>query len=710
MRTLNRSTRYAPRGRLSIALLVAFISVVGGMTPEKTGATGAAVSFVGTWTPNTGVGWTITSQSPSGACAGYSALSQFTLTGCSVSGSAYRFTVAQKGTSYSSRNTGVITGDTLVGSFTDTNGTTIGYTATRKPTGVTLSGTVRGQTCSPTQCTSAGLPSQSIVVNGTTTEGAAVSKSTDSATSGAWSVSVKAGSYTVGPSSDGVTLDGSAFTPPQIHVTAANKDVANLDFIACVASEEAPGRQVGTVHTAGVTAAPARSGPGSCPPDHIDWTMPSETADVPTKAGATVDGLLPTRTIYNPLRADLFLTRFGQKYTACSPKTVWTWTVTPRVRSGKVVGKLPDPLIGCTVTILVNTSGVYHVQAREVAAGGTKPLHTLTEDVAIRDVLLLAMGDSNGSGEGYPPFYFDQCHRGVASYQYQAAQLLEEQAAHHATVTFVSTSCSGARTQHLVDTPYDGIVPGVPQRPQISRLTQQLTPPGGDAARSPDALLVSIGVNNIAFGPILLYCAKTFNKAKVHHPFALPSYCEDSPVNAPGDGTGGVKEFTVDLHGSKTLGTTIDHLIAQLPDRYDEVARALSASGLVKPSAVYINQYPQFWFDSATTLCGGVSSLFPTQTWAWLASEGNKLNAAVAAAAARHHWTLITVPASAFYEHGYCRFSGSWFVPVSLSLHYNKDGAFHPTARGAHVTAVQALRLLCPLLDDKKKCTSFPTP
>lgn len=162
-------------------------------------------------------------------------------------------------------------------------------------------------------------------------------------------------------------------------------------------------------------------------------------------------------------------------------------------------------------------------------------------------------------------------------------------------------------------------------------------------------------------------------------------------LRAPGDGTGGVKEFKLDPKSAKTLGQTVDSLIAALPQRYDDLAAELSASGLVKPSDVYLNQYPQFWYASATKLCDGQpSSPFPTQTWTWLASKGNKLNAAVSAAAAKYHWHMITVPAKAFYDHGYCRFRGSWFVPVTLGAYYNLAGAFHPTARGARVTAVQA--------------------
>ena len=96
-------------------------------TPAKT----ANVDFVGTWTPNTGVAWTITKENAkTGACSGYSALksSGYGLVGCKVTGQHYRFTITL-GSGYKSVNTGTIKGNTLKGSFND--GSINPYTATR---------------------------------------------------------------------------------------------------------------------------------------------------------------------------------------------------------------------------------------------------------------------------------------------------------------------------------------------------------------------------------------------------------------------------------------------------------------------------------------------------------------------------------------------------------------------------------------------------
>jgi len=673
----------------------------------------------------------ITSYSPAtGQFSGHDA--GFPVTG-SFHGTSLNMMIGGTGSGYTAHVVATISFSaqktTWLGTWTDNNNVGGTWSGTRAAADVTLSGTVTGQTCDATQCASAGFDGQLIVATGRDIDGAPITKKATSDTSGDWSMTLPAGSYTVGPSTDGVTIDGAAFDPQEKAVNATSGDVSNIDFVTCAGSAKtttslaSSGAYMASFTGSGVTRAAlkdrapvAASGPGACPPDHIDWKMLGQTTDeVPHDAGATTLGLLPIRDIYQPLRAHLFFTRHGKQFDACSPKTVWKWTVTPLSPGAKVLSNLSSALVGCSVNVFVNKSGAYRVQANEFAPGKTQPLRNqpVKDDISPRNVLLAAIGDSNGSGEGYPPFYFDQCHRGVASYQYQAAQLLEKQAKDHALVTFVSPSCSGARTQHLVDTTYEGIVTGASLQPQIPQLVHQLAPPTSSAARVPDATLISIGVNNIAFGPLLEYCAIYTSKVLADGLHTLAQrLCEDTPVSSSGDGTGGVKKFTLNRTSNKTLGQAVDSLIAALPQRYNEVAAALERSHLVKPSTVYISQYPQFWFADAHHVCGGppVSPYF-SETWSWLGREGDKLNAAVSAAALHHGWHVITVPASLFYDHGYCNTVRlSWFVPLSFSRYYNKAGAFHPTKRGAHVSAVQALRLLCPLLGDKKRCTSFPAP
>jgi hypothetical protein len=89
-------------------------------------------SFIGTWKISGGyLGITIKSENrTTGACAGVTANSQYHLIGCHVTGTKYVFTITQ-GPSYRSHNVGRISGNRIIGSFKDTNGTVAQYTGVK---------------------------------------------------------------------------------------------------------------------------------------------------------------------------------------------------------------------------------------------------------------------------------------------------------------------------------------------------------------------------------------------------------------------------------------------------------------------------------------------------------------------------------------------------------------------------------------------------
>lgn len=118
------------------------------LTMPVAGAAGAPhvanANFVGQWTPTPGVAWTILTQGAGGACTGTSADSALAMTRCQVTGDAYTFTLEEADIKYTSNNSGTITGNDITGSFTDSNGTTEDYTATRTATATTTE-----PTCAP---------------------------------------------------------------------------------------------------------------------------------------------------------------------------------------------------------------------------------------------------------------------------------------------------------------------------------------------------------------------------------------------------------------------------------------------------------------------------------------------------------------------------------------------------------------------------------
>jgi hypothetical protein len=114
-------------GALLVLLLLAAMSL--SMVATSAFASGNA-DFLGTWNLSNGGIFTVTGQSPSGACT-LEPGGEFSAQDCQVSGDNYSLTVVDADSSYESYNTGTIDGNTLTGSFTDTNGTTEAYTGTR---------------------------------------------------------------------------------------------------------------------------------------------------------------------------------------------------------------------------------------------------------------------------------------------------------------------------------------------------------------------------------------------------------------------------------------------------------------------------------------------------------------------------------------------------------------------------------------------------
>jgi hypothetical protein len=69
-------------------------------------------------------------------------------------------------------------------------------------------------------------------------------------------------------------------------------------------------------------------------------------------------------------------------------------------------------------------------------------------------------------------------------------------------------------------------------------------------------------------------------------------------------------------------------------------------------------------------------------------------------------WQVIHVSPSRFLGHGDCA-SDSWFVHLSRALVGNLNGAFHPTEKGAEVTAKILLNQSCPIVASTAECSRF---
>ena len=585
---------------------------------------------------------------------------------------------------------------------------------------VRLSGTVRTVDCGDRSCRAA--PARGVKL--TLKQEGKVTATATSTRTGTWAATVVADPTTVVPK-------GAGFAPVS-RTVPAKVATAGLDFAACGAVPAVASRSV-RERSARASLSTLAKAP-SCP-DGLEWEMLGRTSTVPTLATRTANGMIRKDDIYAPLTVRLFLTIGSNRVETCAPSSRWTWTVAAKPAGAKV---LTAPAPGCRSVMQVDTQGAYTLVAKRFVPGTAAPRQTIKKTVKVHDLLVLGMGDSNGSGEGIGPFWFDQCNRGSASYQYQAAGLLEAQSRRRSSVTFVSASCSGARTQHLGAPGYAGVNPGQPMAAQIKQLATVLAPPRGTKARTPDAALISIGINDIGFGAIIGFCVE-YHAAKAASDLARASMepplppdplpwdsCQDAPISAVSDGKGGVAAFRLEPQSTKTLAASVTALLGELPARYEVVDGALRASGLIAPSKVYLSQYPTFSYGDGDEVCDAspiivngfptLRSPLPSSVWQWFTGVGRDLNNAVKAGAAAQHWKVVAVPEGLFFGHGYCA-RDRWFVaildqlpPGLSSTTYNVSGLFHPTARGARVTGVLALKQMCPLLASAAACTNQPKP
>ena len=445
-------------------------------------------------------------------------------------------------------------------------------------------------------------------------------------------------------------------------------------------------------------------------PDGLDWTMP---ARLEREVKSWNSEGLPSHSEVHPSKwhADLFLTLGKMPFGPCPSNVKWEWTV-EAPRGAKI---LHPPKAGCRTSMDVSDLGNYQVKATmyKRRRGTFQKTNTFVHHVVVvKDWLLVGLGDSNGSGEGNPPFAFPQCNRSLASYQFRAAKYVEDHDP-RSSVTFVFASCSGAIIEDLYKTKYVGINPGHPLDPQIEQAAFTIKPLPSDPARferKVDAAIVSIGVNNLGFGPLLKFCV---------HYFPVSPSCQDRRVVPVFDASGGIDKFIQSTApGAESLQATIEALVAQLPKRYTPLAGALSAplknSGGgalgVPPSHVVITQYPDFTRGTDGQPCNGV--IGEQDTWGFVGLEAANLNAAVAAAANAHHWKVALIPQDKFtgppVGHGYCA-ADPYFVTVPGAIAAGDvPGAFHPNQVGHAITADSAIVKLCLALYGDTTCDGEP--
>ena len=547
---------------------------------------------------------------------------------------------------------------------------------------VTLSGRVVERQCDRLVCTSpAGLEGAGVVASSTGGEDAALAQT---GPGGSWSVEVPAGGWKVA-----AAHEGRSFRPP-VRRVQAERDVGDLDFESC----QFIGGQAGS----------------SCDPDGLDWSMPERLTEAAAKKHFKDIGL-PTRTYLDPptWEMELFVTKEGEPMpSACleGDDVRWRWVVRPRNRKATVVGEVPD---GCRTLAEVSHLGDYSVTAvkdRRTDGDWEEELRLGPVKVTLDDVILAGVGDSSASGEGNSPFYFGKCDRSVVAYQFQAALFVEQQDP-HTSVTFLHPACSGARLDHMWKRRYKGTHRNTHLPPQLDQIAQRLTRPGLRRDPEVDAAIAGVGVNDIAFGPVIVHCLWSY-------PVGLDNIgCPDDTVTAVLDADGFVEKFELDPDGHY-LSEWVDGFMRALRPKYAAFIKRVRAEpedgglGLVKRARVLLTQYPNPGRNK-DGVCDTRDNLspphWPPRTWGWLGDTAERVSAVIRGSSALGY-TPVPMDQSMFYPHGYCVYDGtSWFVGIfQAAKKLNFKGGFHPNAFAHAAIAAETRAKLCEALYGNPMC------
>lgn len=365
--------------------------------------------------------------------------------------------------------------------------------------------------------------------------------------------------------------------------------------------------------------------------------------------------------------------------------------------------------------------GQFPVALTVEAADGSR--HSQTQLVHVRkDLLIASLGDSMGSGEGnpYKPPVFNEeldaalrqcvlnppkrmmkcaeraiaehpviepaawedplCHRSAIAGSAQAARRIETSDPTTA-VTFVHLACSGAKIVDPHDKWMGGLLDGyVGQDPAYQ--TENLLDPQVAAlknlvgTREVDALMVSIGINDVGFADLVQNCI-------------LRPHCY-------------VQEPQV-VRGLQLLEPAGEA-------RYDQLAASPVPGGPVtlksfpelttNPSRVLINEYPDPTHKENGGICPSmVAGSIDGKETKWAATVSPRLSERVAAAADKHGWTYVDGVRERILSHGECT-TDHWFVQLHESFFNqgNQSGAMHPNADGHTQIKEAFLEKLEPML------------
>lgn len=317
--------------------------------------------------------------------------------------------------------------------------------------------------------------------------------------------------------------------------------------------------------------------------------------------------------------------------------------------------------VGCTYTVDgFPRFGTYRVRASVERHG---LIVEGEEEVKLEQWLIVSLGDSVASGEGVPErvlpgrgllpgrrawWQNTQCHRSEYAGPALAAHTLAEKNP-RVQVTFVHLACSGATITKGLLGRYKGIAGGFfrkalrPQVDQLEELPQPLT-----------AVLVSIGANDVNFSGLTKLCL-------LRHVLRLGCFA----------------------------GKRLEASLAELPNRYAELADTLTKTKKVIPSRVFLTEYFDPTHDENGDPCAQLEAIGRRKILGRRDVEAaydkllQPLNSEIAEAVSLHKWREVTGIAGAFRTHGICA-RDTWITSLKDSLNEGDGflGTLHPNREG----------------------------